>query len=111
MEVRGHSLAVRRVVCAYPPNLVDKLVNLSLHMAINMHTRGKIGPEGNYNHCAECDGGDGDGTLVCCDTCPRTFHRECMVQSARNRERAQPGRFHCAVCEFLSPLTDLVGDE
>ncbi|CAA6658138.1 unnamed protein product [Spirodela intermedia] len=50
------------------------------------------GNDGYYYECEECNLG---GNLLCCDSCPRTFHLECLKPPLK---RAPPGKWHCPSC-------------
>jgi hypothetical protein len=99
-QVAGHTNKERRKVCAYPPELSDLYVSLSLTTVRARRRRSIIGTDGNYEYCAE----SGEGVnLVCCDTYPRAHHLECMVESARRRVPQAAG-FSCEMCRSLYGL-------
>ncbi|XP_073108301.1 protein CHROMATIN REMODELING 4 isoform X2 [Elaeis guineensis] len=50
------------------------------------------GHDGYYFECVECDLG---GNLLCCDSCPRTYHLECLNPPLK---RAPPGKWQCPKC-------------
>lgn len=50
------------------------------------------GHDGYYFECVECDLG---GNLLCCDSCPRTYHLECLNPPLK---RAPPGKWQCPQC-------------
>ena len=41
-----------------------------------------IAEDGNFDDCAVCGGG---GELICCESCPQAYHRECLGQGRRPR--------------------------
>jgi len=45
----------------------------------------------NMNHCYECSKG---GDLICCDICPRSYHRKCMD----SRQKDFPDNWICHYC-------------
>ncbi|KAL5731346.1 DNA helicase [Ranunculus cassubicifolius] len=51
------------------------------------------GNDGYYYECVVCDLG---GNLLCCDSCPRTYHLECLNPPLK---RTPPGKWHCPTCE------------
>ncbi|KAG0475427.1 hypothetical protein HPP92_015113 [Vanilla planifolia] len=50
------------------------------------------GHDGYYFECEECDLG---GNLLCCDSCPRTYHLECLNPPLK---RAPSGKWKCPKC-------------
>ncbi|KAI3969718.1 hypothetical protein MKX01_020279 [Papaver californicum] len=54
--------------------------------------RKKKGDDGYYYECVICDVG---GNLLCCDSCPRTYHFECLNPPLK---RAPPGKWQCPNC-------------
>jgi hypothetical protein len=103
-QVAGHTDTVRRVVCAYPPELASLYVSLSLTTVRERRRRSVVGEDGNYERCAECGelpNTTNLGPLVCCDTCPRAFHHCCLVESARWRVGPNDQRFSCEMCRAL----------
>ncbi|XP_006657726.1 protein CHROMATIN REMODELING 4 [Oryza brachyantha] len=50
------------------------------------------GNDGYFYECVECDLG---GNLLCCDSCPRTYHLECLNPPLK---RAPPGNWQCPRC-------------
>ncbi|KAJ0980823.1 hypothetical protein J5N97_009078 [Dioscorea zingiberensis] len=59
------------------------------------------GHDGYYFECVECDLG---GNLLCCDSCPRTYHLECLNPPLK---RTPPGKWQCPNCceqkEYVKP--------
>ncbi|KAF0908181.1 hypothetical protein E2562_023810, partial [Oryza meyeriana var. granulata] len=47
-----------------------------------------------FYECVECDLG---GNLLCCDSCPRTYHLECLNPPLK---RAPPGNWQCPRCRM-----------
>ncbi|XP_026391813.1 protein CHROMATIN REMODELING 4-like [Papaver somniferum] len=54
--------------------------------------RKRKGDDGYYYECVICDVG---GNLLCCDSCPRTYHLECLNPPLK---RAPPGKWQCPNC-------------
>ncbi|XP_020539762.1 protein CHROMATIN REMODELING 4 isoform X2 [Jatropha curcas] len=52
----------------------------------------EIGDDGHYYECVICDNG---GDLLCCDTCPRTYHLECLNPPLKS---VPPGKWECYNC-------------
>ncbi|XP_068653804.1 protein CHROMATIN REMODELING 4-like isoform X2 [Aristolochia californica] len=50
------------------------------------------GNDGYYYECVICDLG---GNLLCCDSCPRTYHLQCLNPPLK---RTPPGRWQCPTC-------------
>ncbi|KAL8265884.1 hypothetical protein R6Q59_003228 [Mikania micrantha] len=50
------------------------------------------GNDGNYFECVVCDLG---GELLCCDSCPRTYHIECLDPPMK---RIPNGKWNCPSC-------------
>ncbi|CAH8320404.1 unnamed protein product [Eruca vesicaria subsp. sativa] len=63
------------------------------------------GHDGNYFECVICDLG---GDLLCCDSCPRTYHTECLTPPLK---RIPNGKWICPKCSqdsvSLKPVTRL----
>lgn len=55
-------------------------------------TSKKKGNDGYYYECVICDLG---GNLLCCDSCPRTYHLECLDPPLK---RIPNGKWECATC-------------
>ncbi|KAF3338684.1 Protein CHROMATIN REMODELING 4 [Carex littledalei] len=51
-----------------------------------------IGDDGHYYECEECNIG---GQLLCCDSCPRTYHLKCLNPPLK---RVPEGKWHCPIC-------------
>ncbi|XP_043687362.1 protein CHROMATIN REMODELING 4-like isoform X2 [Telopea speciosissima] len=52
----------------------------------------KKGNDGYYFECVICDLG---GNLLCCDSCPQTYHLQCLNPPLK---RTPPGRWQCPNC-------------
>lgn len=59
---------------------------------ISTSTKKIRGHDGYFYECVECDLG---GNLLCCDSCPRTYHLECLNPPLK---RAPPGNWQCPTC-------------
>lgn len=59
---------------------------------ISPSTKKIRGHDGYFYECVECDLG---GNLLCCDSCPRTYHLECLNPPLK---RAPPGNWQCPRC-------------
>ncbi|WOK91835.1 hypothetical protein Cni_G00526 [Canna indica] len=67
----------------------------------NSRSNHKIkGQDGNYFECVACDLG---GNLLCCDSCPRTYHLECLSPPLK---RIPPGKWHCPSCSEKKDNTE-----
>lgn len=67
----------------------------------------KKGNDGYYYECVVCDLG---GNLLCCDSCPRTYHLQCLNPPLK---RIPMGKWQCPNCcqksDPLKPVTQLDG--
>ncbi|XP_010909175.1 protein CHROMATIN REMODELING 4 isoform X2 [Elaeis guineensis] len=61
-------------------------------MDVSQFARKVKGHDGHYFECVECDLG---GNLLCCDSCPRTYHLQCLSPPLK---RAPPGKWLCPKC-------------
>lgn len=59
---------------------------------LSRSSRKKKGNDGYYYECVVCDLG---GNLLCCDSCPRTYHLECLNPPLK---RTPPGKWQCPTC-------------
>ncbi|TVU28133.1 hypothetical protein EJB05_19642 [Eragrostis curvula] len=62
------------------------------------------GHDGYFFECVECDLG---GSLLCCDSCPRVYHLECLTPPLK---RAPPGKWHCPRCRSKKGSLKLSGN-
>ncbi|SPT17616.1 unnamed protein product [Triticum aestivum] len=62
------------------------------------------GHDGYFYECVECDLG---GNLLCCDSCPRTYHLECLNPPLK---RAPPGNWQCPRCRTKQVSLKLLGN-
>jgi len=100
---RGNSETGQRQICAYPKLLVNELANCLMKTESTRRNRGDAAQE-NYDYCSECDCDSKTCLLVCCDECPRVFHRACLVEAARGRADGG-GKFRCEVCEYFKDVS------
>ncbi|KAK3188977.1 hypothetical protein Dsin_028538 [Dipteronia sinensis] len=65
----------------------------------------KKGNDGYYYECVICDLG---GNLLCCDSCPRTYHLQCLDPPLK---RIPNGKWQCPKCcqksDQLKPISNL----
>ncbi|XP_028055461.1 protein CHROMATIN REMODELING 4 isoform X1 [Camellia sinensis] len=65
----------------------------------------KKGNDGYYYECVICDLG---GNLLCCDSCPRTYHLQCLNPPLK---RIPTGKWQCPTCcqksDSNGPMNDL----
>jgi len=54
----------------------------------------RVEEDGNVDYCQECRK---TGNLLCCDYCPRAFHKACMTGKENNQETAA-SKWECYVC-------------
>ncbi|KAL5197445.1 hypothetical protein ABZP36_000957 [Zizania latifolia] len=71
---------------------------------ISPSTKKIRGHDGYFYECVECDLG---GNLLCCDSCPRTYHLECLNPPLK---RAPPGSWQCPRCHTKKVSLKLLGD-
>ncbi|KAL8089919.1 uncharacterized protein LOC141697116 [Apium graveolens] len=65
---------------------------VSLHeWAVKLSLKREISAADNDDLCSICADG---GELLCCDTCPRAFHSECL-----SMQDIPKGKFHCRYCK------------
>ncbi|KAI4332040.1 hypothetical protein L6164_016981 [Bauhinia variegata] len=68
-------------------------------------SRKKKGNDGYYYECVVCDLG---GNLLCCDSCPRTYHLQCLNPPLK---RIPNGKWQCPSCsqgnDQLKPINQL----
>ncbi|ONM57429.1 Protein CHROMATIN REMODELING 4 [Zea mays] len=62
------------------------------------------GHDGYFFECVECDLG---GNLLCCDSCPRVYHLECLNPPLK---RAPPGKWQCPRCRPKKVSLKLLGN-
>ncbi|XP_031494367.1 protein CHROMATIN REMODELING 4 isoform X2 [Nymphaea colorata] len=60
--------------------------------SISRYGQKKKGNDGYYFECVVCDLG---GSLLCCDSCPRTYHLQCLSPPLK---RTPPGKWQCPSC-------------
>lgn len=71
---------------------------------ISSSTKKIRGHDGYFYECVECDLG---GNLLCCDSCPRTYHLECLNPPLK---RAPPGNWQCPRCRTKQVSLKLLGN-
>lgn len=72
--------------------------------SISTPTKKIRGHDGYFYECVECDLG---GNLLCCDSCPRTYHLECLNPPLK---RAPPGNWQCPTCSTKQVSLKLLGN-
>ncbi|CAH8289279.1 unnamed protein product [Eruca vesicaria subsp. sativa] len=102
---KGHSLPENNSLA--PEDTSNKLTNhqLSIDLTPEGTSSKKKGHDGNYFECVICDLG---GDLLCCDSCPRTYHTDCLTPPLK---RIPNGKWICPKCSqdssALKPTTRL----
>ncbi|XP_074333317.1 protein CHROMATIN REMODELING 4-like [Apium graveolens] len=64
-------------------------------------SRKKKGNDGYFYECVVCDLG---GNLLCCDSCPRTYHLQCLDPPLK---RIPTGKWQCPTCSVKTVSRDL----
>ncbi|XP_065858857.1 protein CHROMATIN REMODELING 4-like [Euphorbia lathyris] len=59
----------------------------------------KVGADGHYYECVVCDVG---GDLLCCETCPRTYHLHCHSPPL---DLVPPGTWQCQICSQVANVS------
>ncbi|XP_061360482.1 protein CHROMATIN REMODELING 4 [Gastrolobium bilobum] len=74
-------------------------------VATDQFSSKKKGNDGYYFECVVCDLG---GNLLCCDSCPRTYHLQCLSPPLK---RIPMGKWQCPTCfegnDQLKPINHL----
>lgn len=65
---------------------------LKVDFNLSRSAQKKKGNDGYYFECVICDLG---GNLLCCDSCPRTYHLQCLNPPLK---RTPPGKWQCPNC-------------
>lgn len=68
-------------------------------------TSKRKGNDGYYYECVVCDLG---GNLLCCESCPKTYHIECLDPPLK---RIPNGKWECPSCEQIDNFLDPVNHE
>ncbi|KAJ1387321.1 Zinc finger, PHD-type [Sesbania bispinosa] len=78
---------------------------LKTEVASDQFSSKKKGNDGYYYECVVCDLG---GNLLCCDSCPRTYHLQCLKPPLK---RIPNGKWQCPSCfegnDQLKPINHL----
>ncbi|KAK7359611.1 hypothetical protein VNO77_01572 [Canavalia gladiata] len=78
---------------------------LKTEVATDQMSSKKKGNDGYYYECVICDVG---GNLLCCDSCPRTYHLQCLDPPLK---RIPNGKWQCPSCfeghDQLKPINHL----
>ncbi|KAL2494135.1 Protein CHROMATIN REMODELING 4 [Forsythia ovata] len=92
----------------YPPSTSSKL-DLKEKVASDHSAGKKKGTDGYYYECVVCDR---RGNLLCCESCPRTYHLQCLDPPLK---RIPSGKWECPTCcqksasvepvNYLDPVT------
>ncbi|XP_059625437.1 protein CHROMATIN REMODELING 4 isoform X2 [Cornus florida] len=87
-----------------PTNISSSKCKLK-EMCSDQSMNKRKGNDGYYYECVICDLG---GNLLCCDSCPRTYHLQCLNPPLK---RIPMGKWHCPNCcqksDSLEPINHL----
>ncbi|KZV21648.1 protein CHROMATIN REMODELING 4 [Dorcoceras hygrometricum] len=75
----------------FPPTTLPKL-DLKENASLDGCSGKRKGNDGYYYECVICELG---GKLLCCDSCPRTYHLECLDPVLK---RIPSGKWDCPMC-------------
>ncbi|OVA03206.1 SNF2-related [Macleaya cordata] len=75
-----------------PRNTPPANDRLKSDISLSLSSCKKKGNDGYYFECVICDLG---GNLLCCDSCPRTYHLQCLNPPLK---RTPPGKWQCPKC-------------
>ncbi|KAL8053547.1 hypothetical protein ABFS82_05G079300 [Erythranthe guttata] len=71
---------------------VNNSVELKEDDSLDQRSGKRKGNDGYYYECVVCELG---GELLCCDTCPRTYHLQCLDPALKNIPN---GKWECPTC-------------
>ncbi|KAA8537227.1 hypothetical protein F0562_029705 [Nyssa sinensis] len=80
------------IVSESPTNTSSSKRRLKNEISSNNSSNKKKGNDGYYYECVICDLG---GNLLCCDSCPRTYHLQCLNPPLK---RIPMGKWQCPNC-------------
>ncbi|KAK1375721.1 Chromatin remodeling complex subunit [Heracleum sosnowskyi] len=80
------------VVPSEPAENASSELNLKTERTSRRISRKKKGNDGYFYECVVCDLG---GNLLCCDSCPRTYHLQCLDPPLK---RIPNGKWQCPTC-------------
>uniref|UniRef100_A0A5B7BE01 Protein CHROMATIN REMODELING 4 n=1 Tax=Davidia involucrata TaxID=16924 RepID=A0A5B7BE01_DAVIN len=90
------------IVSESPTNTSSSKRRLKNEISSNHSSSKKKGNDGYYYECVICDLG---GNLLCCDSCPRTYHLQCLNPPLK---RIPMGKWQCPNCcqksDLLEPM-------
>ncbi|XP_031278489.1 protein CHROMATIN REMODELING 4-like isoform X3 [Pistacia vera] len=88
-----------------PRNTSSSKRRLKIEINSDRPSSKKKGNDGYYYECVICDLG---GNLLCCDSCPRTYHLQCLDPPLK---RIPNGKWQCPKCsqktDHLKPISNL----
>ncbi|KAI6704812.1 hypothetical protein NL676_007774 [Syzygium grande] len=80
------------VALEFPDTTTSARTKLKSEISLDLSSSKKKGTDGYYYECVICDVG---GDLLCCDSCPRTYHLECLDPPLK---RIPLGKWQCPKC-------------
>ncbi|KAL3741121.1 hypothetical protein ACJRO7_022263 [Eucalyptus globulus] len=93
------------VALEVPETTTSAKSKLQSEISLDWSSSKKKGIDGYFYECVICDLG---GNLLCCDSCPRTFHIECLDPPLK---RIPLGKWHCPNCrsknDSVEPISHL----
>ncbi|KAI3466934.1 hypothetical protein Pfo_023597 [Paulownia fortunei] len=75
----------------FPSTTISKH-DLKEEDSLDQYSGKRKGNDGYYYECVVCELG---GKLLCCDSCPRTYHLECLDPALK---RIPTGKWECPIC-------------
>ncbi|WOG89550.1 hypothetical protein DCAR_0208788 [Daucus carota subsp. sativus] len=88
------------VVPSEPAENASSELNLKTEITSRQFPKKKKGNDGYFYECVVCDLG---GNLLCCDSCPRTYHLQCLDPPLK---RIPNGKWQCPKCSVKSDSLD-----